>query len=394
MTWRALRPVGDTISSGFGTPAANPASCFAPARVEFYDSGTSALAAALRTAVATARAANPEVILPAYGCPSLVAATLYAGARPVLADLAVEKLSPSVTEIENLISANTVAIVQVDLFGLPSISEELKQLASDNDIQLIHDCAQACISIQRLQQMENELVVLSFGRGKPISVLGGGALLRRPVAGSDTEERGDADCQRQLTNRIAMMSALRQRLAYLAYNLAIWPPMYNLIERLPLGLGETRFKALAEIKAADPAMLAFLPANFNKQTSTRAVNRNLSKCELYRKLLVKIADSGWVDLVTSEKLDKREKLLRYPLLAPNAELREQLIRDQRSRKLGLTAMYQLPLAEIEGIPMRLTSPGAYPNATSVAARLVTLPLHDSVTEQDISQIGQLLCSYS
>ncbi len=393
MRWRALRPVGESISIGSASDLLT-ASCFSPAHANFYSSGTAALAVAIQSAVTATDATHPEVILPAYGCPSLVAATLYAGAKPVLADFAVGKLFPAVREIEKVLTTNTVAIVQVDLFGLPSLNQELRDLASNRRVRLIHDCAQACISARRLQQIDNELVILSFGRGKPISLLGGGALLRRSATAAEFNMAGNGNSEQQFAGARCKLAILRQSLAYLTYNLAIWPPAYNLIERLPLGLGETRFSALQEIKPADPAKLAFLPANFHKQTSSTAVSANRLRRELYQEMLTEVTDHHWVDMSEAENIDEQEKLLRYPLLAPNAVVREQLMRDPPSHRLGLTAMYRRPLAEIEGIPTQLALPADYPNANNIAARLVTLPLHEDVTEADITQIGQLLSSYS
>src|SRR5262245_15898078 len=56
--------------------------------VRVCGSGTQALAMALLDARARLAALAPEVILPAYACPDLVTASVYAGVHPRLVDTA------------------------------------------------------------------------------------------------------------------------------------------------------------------------------------------------------------------------------------------------------------------------------------------------------------------
>lgn len=60
---------------------------FSPYSPRFFDSGTAALAASILVSISKKATPEPEVILPAYGCPDLISAVVYAGAKPVLVDL-------------------------------------------------------------------------------------------------------------------------------------------------------------------------------------------------------------------------------------------------------------------------------------------------------------------
>jgi dTDP-4-amino-4,6-dideoxygalactose transaminase len=60
---------------------------FKPYWSSFYCSGTAALAVAIKVSIEYKDIQQPEIILPAYGCPDLISATVYAGAKPVLVDL-------------------------------------------------------------------------------------------------------------------------------------------------------------------------------------------------------------------------------------------------------------------------------------------------------------------
>ena len=81
-----LPPAGNRIT--FSVDSNVPLPWFLSSdRATFYHSGTAALAAAI-IAAKTARAIHDaEVILPAYACPDLLSAAIFARVRPVLVDL-------------------------------------------------------------------------------------------------------------------------------------------------------------------------------------------------------------------------------------------------------------------------------------------------------------------
>ncbi len=81
------------------------------------NSGTAALSLAMTIAAGSAEASSPEVILPAYGCPDLLAAAYYAGLRPVLADIQAASPRYQQAALETAITGDTVAIVAVNFLG-------------------------------------------------------------------------------------------------------------------------------------------------------------------------------------------------------------------------------------------------------------------------------------
>ena len=91
----------------------------------YFASGTAALAAAITAAIRLKAIDKPEVILPAYGCPDLISAVVFAGAKPVLVDFETDRPWMDLEQLLTKIRAQTVAIIAVNLFG---ISERLEQL--------------------------------------------------------------------------------------------------------------------------------------------------------------------------------------------------------------------------------------------------------------------------
>src|SRR5690606_6983739 len=86
--------------------------------VHLYASGTAALAAALHS-VARVGEGIDRVVIPAYGCPALVAAALHAGLEPELIDLAPGSAFPSRSALEEFVPGTRVVFVHVNFLGLP-----------------------------------------------------------------------------------------------------------------------------------------------------------------------------------------------------------------------------------------------------------------------------------
>jgi perosamine synthetase len=106
------------------------------------NSGTSALHAAL----VACDVRGGEVIMPAL-CPAMDAfAIIHAGATPVFAD--VNPLTGLITRetIEQCLTLETRAIIAVHLHGLPCDMYPIMEVASNHELYVIEDCAQALLA--------------------------------------------------------------------------------------------------------------------------------------------------------------------------------------------------------------------------------------------------------
>lgn len=72
-----------------------------------------------------------------------VSCVVNAGAIPVFADVDLNSQNISARSIEKVLTNRTKAIVVVHLAGMPADMDPIMELASDNDIFVIEDCAQA-----------------------------------------------------------------------------------------------------------------------------------------------------------------------------------------------------------------------------------------------------------
>ena len=175
MGFAMLRPVGNRVPLPVGRD--NGQYPWPAYQTELLNSGTAALSLALRAAKRQKpEIAEPEAILPAYVCPDLVAAAVAAGVKPVLVDLAKDSPWMAPQNVQGAVSDNTIAIIAVNFLGRLVPLEPLRRVADGYGITLIEDSAQA-IPPSSADNALADFVVLSFGRGKPVNLMGGGALL-------------------------------------------------------------------------------------------------------------------------------------------------------------------------------------------------------------------------
>ena len=139
-----LPPVGNPICLSRTDQSESLFQIFGNAyQTHYFASGTAALAAAITAAIRLKAVARPEIILPAYGCPDLISAVVFAGAKPVLVDIEADRPWMDLEQLPAKMSANTVAIIAVNLFGISERMEQLRPLADQAGALLIEDSAQA-----------------------------------------------------------------------------------------------------------------------------------------------------------------------------------------------------------------------------------------------------------
>lgn len=371
LSWECLPPAGEPVlldrrDQGAGFLRA----CFSPYLPTFFGSGTAALAAAVRGVVTQAGRRDPVVLLPAYACPNVVSAVLHAGARPRLVDLAADRPWMDVRVLENSIDEQTIALIAIDFLGLLERYELLAPISRKAGLALIQDSAQAFPRAGE-QRWHGDLVVLSFGRGKPISLIGGGAVLYRDTALAELMPRPVASRD----------SATRFRLQALFYNLLRVPALYRIPASLPmLGLGETRFSPLDCITPAPAYRLRHLQANIEDYWQ-----RNERIQERVGQILHEFGQEAVVDLPAVCCPEKRPRLLRYPVLVKDKMRRDRLYHALQRAGLGVSRMYNTALPRIEGLEQSF--PGEnHGNADRFASHLLTLPVHSSVTGRHLKRI--------
>jgi dTDP-4-amino-4,6-dideoxygalactose transaminase len=149
-----------------------------------FNSGTAALHLALE-AIGLTR--DHEVIVPTYTFAASAEVVRYFGATPVLVDVKKEDLNVDVEAVKRAITANTRAVIGVDIAGQPCDWDLLRQVSKDRGLVLIDDAAHALPSrlLGRRIGAWADLTAFSFYATKPLTTGEGGMLV--------TENRDWAD---------------------------------------------------------------------------------------------------------------------------------------------------------------------------------------------------------
>jgi len=350
--------------------AAYPGALLAP-------SGTAALTLTM-TALRRARRGD-EIVLPAYTCPSVAAAVIKAGLKPVLCDLRPDSFLFDQEALQSCVGPQTAAVVAVHLFGIPESMADLRQLTGQAGAVLIEDATQA---FGNAAGAAGDATIFSFGRGKPLSLLHGGAIvinnekLQEPIRAAHAE----LPPQRSLPSKAGYLLTLA------AYSFLFHPRLYWIPASLPwLKLGETRFSLEMDLAAADSSMMRLGNRLFDSFESIRA-----NRLELARQYRDALSGLQGCLLPGAGLRDKNIALLRYPLLAPDRRSRDRMLSSSRKAGLGLTGMYPAPINRLQGLESYFPGEESFPRAQAIADRLVTMPLHEHVGERDIERMQRLI----
>lgn len=368
---KVYRPAGNTISLKNARFDDNQ---FSPFRFKFYQSGTASLSVAILACIKLSNRStqNIEIIVPAYACPDLISAILYAGAKPVQVDLEPNSPHLSISQIKQNISNSTAAVIAVNFLGIPEQVTQIRQVCKERGLFLIVDSAQWFPKTEDTESWAGDFNIISFGRGKPINLLSGGAVLTL-----------DADYYQSLPDStlegFSVIKRTLQMLKVRVYNLVIQPHFYGIFARFPgLNIGETIFKPLTVISAMDLYHRRLIKSNIQKYQL-----QNSFSWKIHNKLK-KISSQYLVDLLPDNATEENTVLLRYPILIRNRAIRDKFY--HQTKDYGVSILYPRPLNEISGLKKILDRQSSFPHASEFSNYLVTLPTHEHVDEKLIDKI--------
>ncbi|MBK8187817.1 MAG: DegT/DnrJ/EryC1/StrS family aminotransferase [Cellvibrio sp.] len=363
-----LAPAGYPISSTISSNRFN----FFPENyhAHWLDSGTSSLAVALMDCKSRrSDVESPQVIIPGYCCPDLVAAAVYAGVEPLVVDIAVDDPSYDLDQLAAAINSRVIAVIAINFLGLSERLAAVRQILQQRPetVYLIEDNAQ-WFPEKANTVFESDYVTFSFGRGKPLSLLGGGVLLAK----------------QSLAFLLHLVEGekfgWKQKLKIKVYNNLLNPHWYAFVNRAPfLHLGEPRYHPLASISAAADAVHCLLVDNFSAYQERSAD----VEC-FYQQQLQSVQQ---LQALSSER---KQRLLRYPLLLATPAHAATLYKQLAADGLGASLMYRGSLEVIPGVAGKIQCFSSLARAKSFASRLITLPVHCHVRQKHFEKIKKVL----
>jgi dTDP-4-amino-4,6-dideoxygalactose transaminase len=339
-------------------------------RVSLHHSGREALRVALVDLAE--RTGRSEVVIPAYTCFSVAAASVAAGLRVRVVDVDLRGRIDA-EALRSLPLERAAGIVICNLFGIAERVSPILEMARSAGALVVDDAAQAlgARSAEGPVGGRADVGVLSFGRGKPLSGLGGGALAWLGMA-------PPGDGTRVLAPR---------RFAALArasvYNLALVPWVFHWLAVIPaLGIGETRFDPgfpQGGIDGASPCLAA---------AGLRSLERiNRERSDMAKRLAKRLSEQTEFKPLCGNDTD----IAVYPrlgIVAPSPRARDAALR--ALRPFGATQMYPTAIPEIEALHPHLAGEPRCPVAHEFATRLLTLPTHAGLREGHMETVVGVL----
>lgn len=302
-------------------------------------SGTTALHIAL---LANGIGKDDEVLIPPVTFFATASTVLFCGAKPVFVDIDPDTFNMDVGKVEEAITPNTKAVVPVHMYGQPVDMKPLMEIAENHDLKIIEDACQS-------HGAEYD--------GKKVGTFGDASCFSfYPTKNMVAGEGGmittdDADLKTECM-------LLREHGEITHY------------EHIVLGYN---FR-MTEIGAAiGVEQLKKLPGFIEKrQTNAKRLNEGLSD-------LKGIQTPKVIDNASHVYYQYIIKVDDFPLN------RDELVEFLKSKEIGARASYPKPLSE-QAILRTLGASADCPVAREVLPKMMELPVHPLVSDEDITYI--------
>jgi dTDP-4-amino-4,6-dideoxygalactose transaminase len=343
-----------------------------------FNSGRAALTAALRMIAQTRR--GKGVIVPAYFCYSVAAAIAKAGMRIFPADVLPETLSYDYKDRVRPSPSDVVAVVSPGLFGIPGDIPELQRICRPDHLFVIEDAAQTLgASIDgKPAGSFGDVSLFSFGRGKPLGGLGGGVLVTRGRAISESMKAGCA-----LPDPRAPWKSGLESFAAAA---VLRPGLFSIVRLMPfIRFGGTVFDPDFVERGLDAGRAALI-------TELLKIREQIFQVRLANgKALHESLDGIEGILIPKPRSGITHSYLRFPLIFEDPADRDAALFRLTTKGLGASTMYPKPLHKVEKAGKFLNLElRPFPGAEKVARGIMTLPTQASVGRRDINKIVKII----
>lgn len=331
----------------------------------------------LRALARNAADGRDEVLIPSYTCYSVAASAAKAGLKVRLGDIDPATLDFDYEQLRQLDLRRVLAVVATNLYGLPNDLPTLVSMARERGIFVIDDAAQALGARvgARWCGTWGDAGLYSFDKGKNLSAIDGGVVV------SDSARISDAIAKEFDALPAAAMSESLHGMAKLAAYITLLPPrLYWIPNSIPaLGLGETVYTTEYPM-TRPPSFLSALAARMLPQLDAYTARR----CSNAERMLQGLRDVAGVQSIRAVA-GAEPVYLRLPVLVRDRRTRDAAIASLKRAGIGATGSYPRSIADVPELAAHLRGDHGVSGGRTVASRIMTLPTHPYVTEQDCSR---------
>jgi dTDP-4-amino-4,6-dideoxygalactose transaminase len=287
--------------------------------------GTDALVLAVR---ALGLAPGDEVIVPAFSFFATAEAVVLAGGVPVFADVLPETLNLDPEDAARRITARTVGVIGVHLYGRPFDAGAIARLCRDRGLWLVEDAAQAHGARYRGRRVGTlgELAAWSFYPTKNLGAFGDAGAVSGPV--------------QELLDKVRRLANHGQTSRY--HHVAIGTN--SRLDALQAAVLNLRLETLDEDNARRRALAA-----------------------IYRDRLAGVGDLAF-------PADHPEDEVVYHQMTVRTARRDELMRHLAERGVGSSVHYPSPLHRQPAMAELLPAPPSLPVAERAADEVLCLPM--------------------
>lgn len=341
--------------------------------VYLTDSGVSALYIILKAL--SKLSDRKEVVLSAYTAGSLIVAIRKAGLKPVLCDISLDDFNASYEEMKAAVSDRTLAVLAIHMFGIGMRGMERLRAELPEEVFLIEDCCQAMGAICQDRRVgeSGDIGFFSFNRGKNMPICGGGFIDTRDIRIRDAiENEVKGLAVPSLGAELVMIFKV------LGFSIATNPYVYGSLYSLA-----SRFRESAPSGEINTSSMNNFQAALGMRLIDRLVAMDRRRYENGTFLLDSLKNvSGLV--LPKIPADDRPAYNRLPIIFKDLEKR--LIAEERLKNSGVESsrMYVRPLHHMFDLGYEKS---AFPNATYLAERLLTLPVYPALKRRDLNAIA-------
>lgn len=361
--------------------------CFA------FNSGRSCLLAIFSAIDLTV---GDEVIVQAYTCNAVINPILKMGATPIYVDIKSD-LNIDIIKIEAKITPKTKAIIAQHTFGMPCDLIEIKKMCERHNVLLIEDCAHAIGAKYDKKYCGSfgDFSFFSFGRDKVISSVYGGMLV--------VNNENFKESVRLFKESVCCPTKrwiLKQLLHPIITNLFVLPFYSSKIGRgvLAYSLNYNILSKSVTEEENNGSLPDYFPQSMPNALAYLALKQvmKLERYNLWRKGVVEFykLELGYISGAAYGEIDslKEPIYMRFPLILSESE---GLIELMKSNNIYLNDGWrESPIVPPKTDIMKMHyEEGSCPVAEIVCQKVVCLPTHIRLTNDDLKRIVELIRQY-
>ena len=348
-------------------------------------------------AVKTLIESGQEVIMSPYTIADVINMVIFAGGRPVFADLDRSTCNVSPSDVESLINPNTGAVMVTHLHGVAAEAHRIKEICDRANIPMIEDCAQSFGVEEGGKPVGTigDVGVFSLEMHKNLPTWRGGVVVTKR---DDVIEKMQAEAKSFDTSPLPLISAkVKSGLKHdLVTSPVFFPLIYPILRYSTLNKVEAIEKSTRR-KPQESEVASELPDVYKSYYTSFQARIGLSQLEKVDANIDKRIEYGRMyheGLKDIEGLilpplrdDKSITYLWYPLQCPDREdLRQFMFKHGRDIALG-------HFVNNADLPRFEEYYRDCPNAREIAQSVLYLPTYPSYSRRDVEQNIEVIRLY-